>query len=299
MSATVVIHGGAGSAFDGNERQKQVRRVLDEILDRLWTRACEGAGAMDLVEEGCAALENCPHFNAGLGSKLQRDGVIRMSASIMDGNSLAFSGVINVEEVQNPIELASALQNQPERVLDGRGAEWLARKMEIPPFDPIVERRLQRWLDKAREHRLDNGANQSAKSQNESERLGTVGVVACDEQGRLAASTSTGGRGFERSGRVSDTATVAGNYATERVAVSCTGNGEDIVDEALAARIAVFTESGMSLEEAMSRAIDEAGRRQRRVAAIAVDDTGAIEWGKTTEVLLGVGRTDENTEWAF
>jgi L-asparaginase len=115
---------------------------------------------------------------------------------------------------------------------------------------------------------------------------GTIGVVALDDQGRLAAGTSTGGKGFERIGRVSDSAMPAGNYATAHAAVSCTGIGEDIIDECLAARIVVRVTDGMSLKEAMQRSFAEADERKRDFAAIALDATGAISWGKTSQVLL-------------
>lgn len=303
---TVIIHGGAGSALEGTTRAERLRSALDSILDELWELAVDGASAMELVERGCVALEDCEHFNAGTGSKLQRDGVIRMSAAIMDGSRRRFSGVINVEDVKNPIEMARALQKEPERVLDTRGGHRLARSMGLEVFDPLVTRRFDRWLDKTKTERLarEDGESDAVASgepprEREDEKLGTVGVVVRDARGELAASTSTGGRGFERAGRVSDTPTVAGNYATDRAAVSCTGNGEDIVDEALAARIVVAAEHGRTLEEAVTAAMDAAADRQRRVGAICVDDQGAICFGKTTEVLLAVGRTEETTEWAF
>ena len=117
-------------------------------------------------------------------------------------------------------------------------------------------------------------------------RRGTIGVVALDTQGSLAAGTSTGGKGFERIGRVSDSAMPAGNYATAQAAISCTGIGEDIIDECLAARIVVRVTDGLSLHQAFERSFTEAARNQRDFGAIGLDGTGAIGWGKTSQVLL-------------
>lgn len=292
---TIVIHGGAGHSLREKSRESQLRIALQEILDQLWQELAGGAGAVEIAERGCLALEDCEHFNAGLGSKIQSDGQVRMSASLMDGVERSFSGVVNVEGVQHPTKMAAALQEERDRVIDGVGGAILAREMRLPIFDPVVERQLQRWW-KEKKHQYGDGA---ARAEDDDVRSGTVGVVVCDSQGRLAASTSTGGRGFERIGRISDTATVAGNYATECSAVSCTGIGEDIVDEALAARIVVSTDDGMSLDEAMDRAMAGARQRTRRLAAIGVDRQGNMKWGKTTELLLAVGRTDGQVRWAF
>lgn len=300
---TLVIHGGAGRALSGGGREKKVRHSLQVILDELWEQLVGGATALGIARRGCEALEDCEHFNAGLGSAIQSDGQIRMSASLMDGERAAFSGIINVERVQNPISLAAVLQEERDRVLDGRGGELLARELEIAPFDPVVPRRFHEWYEQMNREQTRDQADVTAGDADGAQKepgMGTVGVTVCDQDGQLAASTSTGGRGFERVGRVSDSATVAGNYATARGAVSCTGIGEDITDEALAARIVVRMEDGMELRDAVDRCIREAEQRSRRLAAIAVDDQGRMGWAKTTEVLLAVGRNQkQGTRWAF
>ena len=299
-TGTVVIHGGAGSAIAGSRRETPVRNALRQILDELWGALGAGDKAADIAARGSRALEDCRQFNAGRGSKIQRDGSIRMSASLMDGNKRSFSGVINVEQVQNPTQMATFLQSERDRVLDGQGSQRLARRMNLEIFDPIVERRFERWVDKTRRHRLKEGAGQGrAPAAADASSNGTVGVVVCDRRGQLAAVTSTGGRGYERVGRVSDTATVAGNYATDTAAVSCTGTGEDIIDEALAARIVVRMECGHELDDALQGSVGDAGRRERSLAAIGVDADGHMSWAKTTEALLAVGRSDGGTRWAF
>ncbi len=123
-----------------------------------------------------------------------------------------------------------------------------------------------------------------------------------DTQGYLAAGTSTGGKGFERIGRVSDSAMPAGNYATNHAAISCTGIGEDIIDECLAARIVVRVTDGLSLSKAFERSFAEAREHKRDLGAIGIDATGAIAWGKTSQVLLGAyhdgKQMGDTLEWA-
>jgi L-asparaginase len=118
-------------------------------------------------------------------------------------------------------------------------------------------------------------------------------VVALDTHGKLVVGTSTGGKGFERIGRVSDSAMPAGNYATQYAGVSCTGIGEDIIDECLAARIVVRVTDGMSLDAAMQRSFAEAEKNKRDLGAIALDGQGNIAWGKTSEVILAAYHNGE------
>ena len=296
---TVVIHGGAGRAIGSESREAKIRRALEEILDKVWQRAVDGESAVELAEYAGVLLEDCEHFNAGRGSKIQSDGSVRMSAALMDGERCAFSGIVNAQDVQNPTVMAARLQGEPDRVLDARGAELLAREMKLPIFDPVVERQLQKWWEETRKERGFEAKEEEPSPSADERGMGTVGAVVRDVEGRLAASTSTGGRGFERIGRVSDTPTVAGNYATEAAAVSATGIGEDIVDEALAARIVVMVEGGMELEDALKQAMERARGRERRFGVIAVDAEGRLSWAKTTEILLGAGRRGEQIRWAF
>lgn len=293
----LIIHGGASSAYDKGGVDA-VRQSLYKVLEDVYGLLLAGATASEAVVRGCRLLEDEPRFNAGTGSVLQSDGQIRMSASLMDGTAQAFSGVINVSRLQNPIELALALQNYPDRVLSDYGAAELVREMALPIYNPLTEERLQEWL----QDRQHNFPRKMANLVSAPAGTGTIGVVALDAKGCLAAGTSTGGKGFERIGRVSDSAMPAGNYATSLAGISCTGIGEDIIDECLAARIVVRVTDGLSLSAAFERSLTEAKRNQRDLAAIGIDATGAIAWGKTSEVLLAAYHTGEKMgdtiEWS-
>lgn len=308
MSARVqpklIIHGGAGSSLKGKEGIEAVRRSLFQVIAEVYDLLLSGAKATDAVVRGCQLLEDDPRFNAGTGSVLQSDGQIRMSAALMDGERSRFSGVINVSRVQHPIELAQTLQNSDDRVLSEYGAAELLRELQIPSYDAMTEIRLEEWMLERQGNfvkKMAGVVSEQELAQPSNAGRGTIGVVALDSQGKLAAGTSTGGKGFERIGRVSDSAMPAGNYATSYAAVSCTGIGEDIIDECLAARIVVRVTDGLSLAEAMQRSFTEAQQHKRDFGAISIDATGAIAWGKTSEVLLaayhnGV-QTGDTLEW--
>lgn len=285
----LIIHGGAGSSLHGKGGLEAVRQSLHTVVEEVYALLLSGATATEAVVRGCQLLEDNPRFNAGTGSVLQSDGQIRMSASLMDGAAGRFSGVINIARVKNPIDLAQFLQSSPDRVLSDYGSAELAREMQLPSYNALTDLRLHEWI----QERQDNFKSTMAGVVAEPELVessnagrGTIGVVALDGYGKLAAGTSTGGKGFERIGRVSDSAMPAGNYATGYAAVSCTGIGEDIIDECLAAKIVVRVTDGMSLKDAMQRSFKEGHENKRDFGAIALDMNGAIAWGKTCEILL-------------
>jgi len=289
MQPKLILHGGA-SSLDDKGGLASVRSSLREIVEEVYALLLQGESALGAVVRGCERLENEPRFNAGTGSVLQSDGQVRMSAALMDGVRQNFSGVINVSRVKNPIHLAQYLQQETDRILSDYGAAELARELTIPPYDPLTDFRLQEW----QEERKDNFSKKMARLIAEPEaRRGTIGVVALDQEGRIAAGTSTGGKGLERIGRVSDSAMPAGNYATDQAGVSCTGVGEDIINECLAAKIVIRVGDGLSLEQAMTKSIQEALAHQTDLAAIALDRQGGLAWGKTCPVLLAAYHTGE------
>lgn len=285
----LIIHGGAGSSLKDKGGVETVRRSLHEIVEEVYSLLMSGGSANEAVVKGCQMLENNPCFNAGTGSVLQSDGQIRMSAALMDGTAQSFSGVINITRVKNPIELAQSLQSSPDRVLSDYGAAEFARELQVPSYNPLTDMRLEEWLQERQDNFKKTMAGVVAEKQqelNDSARRGTIGVVALDSQGNLSVGTSTGGKGFERVGRVSDSAMPAGNYATQNAAVSCTGIGEDIIDECLAPRIVIRVGDGMTLQDAMQRSFAESQQNKRDFGAIALDGKGTIAWGKTCQILL-------------
>jgi L-asparaginase len=285
----LIIHGGAGSSLKGKGGVEVVRRSLYKIIEEVYALLVSDGSAKDAVVLGCQLLEDNPRFNAGTGSVLQSDGQIRMSASLMDGATQSFSGVINISRVKNPINLAQYLQSSPDRVLSDYGAAELARELQVPSYNGLTDLRLQEWIQERQDNFQRNMAGVVAEAgfaETTTARRGTIGVVALDTHGKLVVGTSTGGKGFERIGRVSDSAMPAGNYATQYAGVSCTGIGEDIIDECLAARIVVRVTDGMSLDAAMQRSFAEAEKNKRDLGAIALDGQGNIAWGKTSQVIL-------------
>lgn len=297
----LIIHGGAGSSLKGKGGLAAVRQSLHEIVQDIYNLLLNGSSATEAVIEGCKRLEDEPRFNAGTGSVLQSDGQIRMSAALMDGSTQRFSGVINTSRVKNPIELAKFLQNESDRVLSDYGAAEILRELNFPIYDPLTDLRLNEWIEERKDNFQKKMAGTVAEAELAEARRGTIGVVALDQQGQIAAGTSTGGKGLERIGRVSDSAMPAGNYATTKAGVSCTGIGEDIIDECLAAKIVIRVTDGLSLAEAMQRSMQESYDNKRDLGAIAIDATGIIAWGKTSEVLLAAyhnGQTLGDTlEW--
>jgi L-asparaginase len=264
----LLVHGGAGAKAINEERHRAYAESLKRILEQAYPLLARGGSAVAAVVRAVELLENDPLYNAGLGSKIQSDGKIRMSASLMDGRRLRFSGCVNVEGVKNPIRLAKLLQTRSDRVLAEAGARQFAREAGLPFASPFTPRT-----------RADFKRRRQGKS-------GTVGAVALDRKHHLAAATSTGGRGFEYPHRVSDTATVAATFANRLGAVSATGVGEEIVDHAVAARICAFLESGLLLKAATQRVLTQVRQTQGQFGWIALDRHGQVQAVTTTKTLI-------------
>lgn len=256
----IIIHGGLlddATPEELNEKREALRNIVVASYD-----ACQDRAAVEAVIYAIQLLEDDPLFNAGTGSKIQQDGIIRMSASLMDGEKQVFSGVINIEQVKNPIEIAAKLQDETDKVLSDRGAVTFAMKQGVQSYSVETRKRREEF-----DRRIA------------SKNTGTVGCVAIDNDGNIAAGTSTGGKGMEFTGRVSDSATVAGNYANTYCGVSCTGIGEDIVNNATAARIITRVTDGMPLKRAIESTIDELRQQKGEAGIIAIDNSGTIHYG--------------------
>lgn len=271
-SPCLLIHGGAGSIPEDG-RARQMAASLRRIAAQGYAVLAGGGSALDAAVNAVRLLEDDPLFNAGTGSKLQIDGRARMSAAVMDGASERFAGVVNIEELANPILLSRALLDDDARVLAGPGALARARELGLPEKDVRTAERIAAW-----EARMKGGDPDPSQQG----RTGTVGAVALDLRGDLAAATSTGGRGYEAVGRVSDTPTVAATYANSHAAVSLTGVGEHIVDGALGARLVAMVEGGLSLEQAQERLLAHMHRRRWEAGLIAVDARGDWIAGNST-----------------
>lgn len=255
----IIIHGGF---FSESDKSDEVKKAKQQALKRIATQSfsfLQNNSAEDTVVYAVSLLEDDELFNAGTGSQIQSDGKIRMSAALMNGNTQKFSGVINIQNVKNPIEIAKVLKDEEDSVLGGEGANRYASEKGFEEFSTEIPKRREEY-----EEKLRNGGK------------GTVGCVALDGEGRLAVATSTGGKGFELVGRVSDSATVAGNYANEFCAVSCTGVGEDIVSNATAAKIVTRVTDGMSLNSAFEKTFSELKDIDGFAGAIAIDKDGNV-----------------------
>lgn len=253
----IIIHGGffSESHTDTNTKlakQESLKRIVKAGYEYLKTHT-----ALETVAYTVALLEDDSLFNAGTGSQIQSDGVIRMSAAIMDGKSQKMGGVINIEQVKNPVEVAYTLLPYEDRVLGGEGATGFARKNGFLPYSTEIPQRRHEYEENVKTYGL-----------------GTVGCVALDKNGNIAAGTSTGGKGFEIPGRISDSATVAGNYANSHCGVSCTGVGEDIVSNATAAKIVTRVSDGQSLHDAFTKTFNELKSIEGFAGAIAIDANG-------------------------
>jgi len=255
----LIIHGGFFSESSTNHetkvaKQNALERIVKDSYEFLKTHS-----ALEAVVYAVSLLEDDELFNAGIGSQIQSDGKIRMSAAIMDGETQKMSGVINIEEVKNPIQVAKILMQYDDRVLGGSEATNFARKHGFQRFSTEIPQR-----------RAEYEAKCKALG------TGTVGCVALYQNGKIAVATSTGGKGFEIPGRISDSATVAGNYANEFCGVSLTGVGEDIVSNATAAKIVTRVTDGFSLQDAFTKTFNELKPYDGFAGAIAIDNQGNI-----------------------
>jgi beta-aspartyl-peptidase (threonine type) len=268
----IAVHGGCGNPAAGVLRDEpSYREALDESL-RAGSDVLESGGsALDAVQAAVERLEDCPLFNAGRGSVLNTDGAVEMDAAVMWGASRDAGSVAAVTGVRHPVALARlVMEDTSHLMVAGQGAARLAEERGLELCDPdwfVTERQRDRWT--------------AAK--------GTVGAVALDGDGHLAAATSTGGMKGQLPGRVGDSPLIgAGTYAEDGVcAVSATGDGELIVRATLAAEIAALMRlAGLPLQEAVERAVKERLAPLRAEAGlIAVDHQGNVTMPFNTTVM--------------
>ncbi len=286
----VVIHGGAGTITRAKltpEQEKDYRAKLAEALDAAWSILDEGGSSMDAVIEAVVIMEDSPLFNAGAGSVYTADGTHELDASVMDGASGNAGAVAAVRHVKNPVKLAREVMERSRHVmLMGDGAEAFARKVDAEMVDNSYFNsafRL-RQLEQAQE-KEDLGTH--VKPMDVESKFGTVGAVALDRAGNLAAATSTGGTTNKRYGRVGDSPIIgAGTYAdNETCAVSATGHGEYFIRNVVAYDVcAQMHYTGITLAESADNVVlDKLEKVGGDGGIIAIDREGNVAMPFNTE----------------
>ncbi|TBR37272.1 peptidase T [Dyella terrae] len=278
----LAIHGGAGVEKAGMTPQSeaQARAALELALRRGYEQLRQGRPAMDAVTAAITSLEDDPLFNAGRGAVFTHDGRNELDASVMDGATLAAGAVAGVHRVKNPVLLARAVMEHSSHVmLMGDGAEQFASEQGVSLVDPTYFRTERRWQELQQALKQEN--KQASALKEGLRHFGTVGAVARDDQGRLAAGTSTGGMTNKRYGRVGDSPVIgAGTYADVNCAVSGTGWGEYYLRVSAARDICMrMGREGASASEAGRAVINE------EIPGMG-GDGGAIVLGRDGEVAL-------------
>ncbi len=270
MAYTLVIHGGAGNitpAIMSKELEQQYNEALSTALDA-GQKVLKGSGtAMDAIIAAIVELENNPLFNAGKGAVFTKKGLNEMDAAVMDGKDLAAGAVAGVRNIKNPITLAREIMLHSGHVfLSGNGAAEFAlnRGIEFAPDEYFHNKlRYDQWVEirDSDYYQLDHKEdNLKGVSPNPDHKFGTVGAVAMDEYGNLAAGTSTGGMTNKRFGRIGDSPVIgSGTYANNNTcAISCTGHGEFFLRAVVAYDVSCLMEyKGLSLQEACNTVIKE------------------------------------------
>jgi len=282
----LAVHGGAGTIERGkmtSEKEAEYRAGLERALRAGYEILKRGGSSLDATEAAVRVLEDDPHFNAGRGSVFTSAGTNEMDASIMDGKTLRAGAVGSVKHIKNPIGLARlVMEKSPHVMLDCAGAEAFAKANGIELVDQKYFFTQERWDSlqkiKAAEKNRANGAGTSFLITDQ-DRHGTVGAVALDKNGNLAAATSTGGTTNKLPGRIGDTPVIgAGTYANDRTcAVSCTGDGEYFIRVAAAHDVSALMEyRGMKLRQAAQTVLDTVQKLGGTGGLIAIDRNGDI-----------------------
>src|SRR6266436_476905 len=262
MPIAIIVHGGAGHI--PSEFTERAQAGCKEAALVGWRILDAGGSALDAVEAAVRSLEDNPHYNAGTGASMTTEGKIELDAGTMDGHTLAVGAVAYIELIKNPISVARKVLESPHVLLVGKGAQQFAQEQGIALCkieDLVTRERYERWLAE-RSSNVQSSTTEApvpqdaASLQGQQEKHGTVGAVALDQSGKLAAATSTGGIPHKYPGRVGDSPLVGcGFYADENAAISCTGHGEDFIRLLIAKRAADFVGSGNTAREAAEAAI--------------------------------------------
>ncbi len=272
---SIIVHGGAWDI--PKETHDAHKRGCSAAAERGYEVLTGGGSALDAVETAVRLMEEDTTFDAGIGSFLNRDGEVELDAMIMEGGSLRFGAVAAVQNVPHPISLARQVMERTEHcMLVGDGAKRFAESigMELVPTETLLVGRERQRLE---EIRKDKGFHARQVFAEKGEKKGTVGAIALDRNGNIAAATSTGGTPNKLAGRVGDSPLVGcGTYADNRSAgVSASGYGESLMKTVIARRVCERVEAGMSVDGAASEAIRYLGERVQGLGGvIALDKEG-------------------------
>jgi beta-aspartyl-peptidase (threonine type) len=291
---SIIVHGGAGK-FDPGEKHDQGLRAAAAAG---WEILSSGGSALDAVETAVVALEDDPIFNAGYGASLNLAGVVECDASIMLSD-LSAGAVAALTAAANPIRAARFVMERTDHLmLAGSGADDFARKLKLPSRDLRTDHRIALYektrakLRTGEEIRFLPRIGEIA----EELELGTVGAVAVDADGLIAAGTSTGGMTTKLPGRVGDSAIIgAGTYAASVGGVSATGHGEPIMRHCLAKMI-VDHAADVGMRESIETALELATSRGFEIGLAGVEENGAVAHGFTTQAMCWVSIRDGETE---
>jgi beta-aspartyl-peptidase (threonine type) len=289
----IVVHGGAGTITRERmsaEAEAEYRRVLQAVIDSGAAVLSAGGSALDAVERAVRMMEDSPLFNAGKGAVFTHEGHNELDASVMDGSSLAAGAVAGVTDIRNPIAAARAVMEQSSHVmLTGKGASEFAAEKGLEIVDPSYFREESRFRELQRVL--------------EREKHGTVGCVALDKNGNLAAGTSTGGMTNKRYNRIGDAPVIgAGTYANNATcAVSATGHGEFFIRYTVAHDISALMEyKGLTLDEAAREVVNKKLVKAGGTGGvISVDGTGNISMPFNTEGMYRGYRTADGKTGVF
>jgi len=295
----MVIHGGAGTLTRKNmsaEKEAAYRATLKLALQTGYKTLKAGKTSLDAVEATIHVMEDSPLFNAGKGAVFTHDGKNEMDAAIMEGKTMMAGAVAGVTTIRNPISAARAVMEKSEHVMMvGQGAEAFAKQAGVTIVDPKYFYTKERWdglqqaiKEDSTQAVLDHGSKKSMKLGiiNHDFKFGTVGAVALDQAGNLAAGTSTGGMTNKKYGRVGDAPIIgAGTYANNATAgISCTGWGEFYIRNVVAHDISAMMEyRNMSVADAAAAAIEKVGKMGGDGGLIALDAKGHVAMPFNTE----------------
>jgi beta-aspartyl-peptidase (threonine type) len=293
----LVIHGGAGAIVKSKmppEKEAAYKAALQQALKAGYEKLKNGKSSLDAVQAAINVMEDCPLFNAGKGAVFTHDGKNEMDAAIMDGNTLKAGSVAGVTVIKNPIDAARAVMEKSAHVmLIGKGAEIFAAQCGLTIVDPKYFFTEERWHGLQNALKQDSIKNSQHHSFNEPPntgypdyKFGTVGAVAVDNNGNIAAGTSTGGMTDKKFGRVGDSPIIgAGTYANNKTAgVSCTGWGEFYIRNVVAYDLSAMMEyKNFTVEQAANAVIKKVGDMGGDGGLIALDRNGNIAMPFNTE----------------